>query len=572
MPRYTAKNDAGRKVTFEWDGQDAPTDADMEEIFAASSSPTGKTGYVPPLSPEQQAANVTKAQQEAVKSLPWGERFAGGVGKGLMDTYAGVGQLATKATDALGITEGASDRITKSYGAERDLYNKATQGDVASRVGEVGGNLALGALVPMGGAAGVAAKGGVKLGGTLGKVMASRVGSMAAGGALEGAAMGGTQFAGEGDSRTQNAMLGGALGGALPLAGKATVETAKVAGKWGNKLLGKAAEEFSGVSEEALRTYGTGLGDGAKKIREAAGTQHDIGQKLVNMLDKLDDYLPEKEIVDKALNEMPPVNVTKTLETLEGAKSGGVLKSSRDVNEKIAGLVDDLRAATDEAGNIPAQAYREIRKELDVLAGDAFGKESNKFISAVKQARHQMADDLVKTAEASGNPEYIDAMQSMAKKLQTADNLKSFLGKSAQTREQRAESFVSTLFGKNKEERQKAVQAMGEIFGQDFIEQSKLAHLAAELGEGGKPSLLPRQFTGRSALGPVFSGGLIAAGGGPLSAIPTALSSPRLSSLALGATDAAGRNIAETGKRLKPIGLRALQLGARAGTYQGARE
>jgi hypothetical protein len=233
------------------------------------------------------------------------------------------------------------------------------------------------------------------------------------------------------------------------------------------------------------------------------------------------------------------------------------------VNEKIAGVIQDLTDAADQSGNIPAVAYREIRKELDQLAVDAFGKESNKFITAVKMARHQMADDLVQTAKASRNTEYVDAMQSMADKLRKADDLKAFLGKSAQTREQRAESFISTLFGKNKEERQKAVTAMGEIFGEDFIQQSKLASLAAELGEGGKPSILPRQFTGRSALGPILSGGIIATGGGAGSVIPMALSSPRLSSLALGAADATasqGGKLARQLGRFQPIASRTAAL------------
>lgn len=507
-----------------------------------------QTGYVPPLSPEQQAANIEKAKQDAVRSLPVGERFTAGVGKGLMDTFTGIGQLATKATDAVGITDGANKKLTDWYSGERQAYNEGTKGDIASRVGEVAGNVAIGAAIP-GGGAGLVGKAGLKIGGRIGGALASKLGSAAISSGIEGAALGASQFAGEGESRLQNTALGGAAGAVLPIAGKAVV----AGGKLVNKALGKAAQELSGVSEEALRKYGTGLGQGAQDIRQAAGTQHEIGQKLVKMLDNLDEYLPEKDIVDKALETMPPVNVSSTIATLEKAKTGGVLKSSREVNDKISGIIQDLTGAADETGNIPAVAYREIRKELDQLAGDAFGKESNKLITAVKMARHQMADDLVKTAEASGNPEYTQAMADMATKIKAADNLKSFLGKSAQTREARAESFVSTLFGKNKEERQKAVQAIGEIFGQDFIEQSKLASLAAQLGEGGKPSLLPRQFTGRSALGPLLTGGALHIGGGPAAVIPTVLSSPKLAAGALGIADATARAGGKAASRLSPL-------------------
>lgn len=537
----------------------------LGEIFGDSQ------GYTPPLSAEQQVANVQKAKQDAVKSLPLMDRVLGGVGKGLMDTYAGVAQLATKATDAVGLTDDASGRVTRSYGAERQAYNEGTKGDIASRLGEVGGNVALATLIPTGGTAGLTAKLGTKLGGKMGSILTSSLGRASVGSALEGAAIGATQYAGEGESRLNNAILGGVTGGAIPVAGKVLKEGAKVTGAFANKALGKAAQELSGVSEEALRKYGTGLGEGAKQIRAASGTQHDIGEKLVTMLDKLDDYLPEKDAVDKALQAMPEVNVSNTLKTLQDAQTGGVLKSSRDVNEKIVGLIDDLTKAADQNGNIKAVTFREIRKELDQLAGDAFGKESNKFVTAVKQARHTMADDLVQAAEASGNQEYTQAMRGMAEKIRAADNLKQFLGKSAQTREARAESFVSTLFGKNKEERQKAVEAMGQIFGDDFLEQSKLAHLAAELGDGGKPSLLPRQFTGRSALGPIVSGGLYAAGAAPAAIIPTALSSPRIASMALGAADALGTGSKKLAQKSRPLATRLLPLASRVGSMEASR-
>lgn len=38
MPRYTVRNAEGREVTFDWHGQGEPTDADMEEVFAAAGS------------------------------------------------------------------------------------------------------------------------------------------------------------------------------------------------------------------------------------------------------------------------------------------------------------------------------------------------------------------------------------------------------------------------------------------------------------------------------------------------------------------------------------------------------
>jgi hypothetical protein len=46
MPQYTVRNDKGREVTFEWHGQGEPTDADMEEVFAAAGDePAEKPWY-----------------------------------------------------------------------------------------------------------------------------------------------------------------------------------------------------------------------------------------------------------------------------------------------------------------------------------------------------------------------------------------------------------------------------------------------------------------------------------------------------------------------------------------------
>ena len=75
-----------------------------------------------------------------------------------------------------------------------------------------------------------------------------------------------------------------------------------------NKLLGKFAEELSGVSEEALRKAKP-VSKGAKALKVAAGTQRKIGKKILNNLENLDEFLPESGIINKALKDMPPVNI-----------------------------------------------------------------------------------------------------------------------------------------------------------------------------------------------------------------------------------------------------------------------
>lgn len=333
----------------------------------------------------------------------------------------------------------------------------------------------------------------------------------------------------------------------ISLAGKTAGKALTAVGKKGNELLGKLTQELSGVSEETLRKVGSGLGKGAKELKDAAGTQKQIGDKLLDALDNFDDYLPEKKIVSDALQNMPPVNVNNTINTLSQAKATGMLSGTKKINSEIDELITDIAAAADDQGNMPAAQFSELRKEIDKVIGDNFGKSTNDYLLAAKKARYQMADDLIKTAESSGNAEYVTAMKSFSDKLKLSDELKGYIGKSAQVRDRRVESFIGTLFGKNKGDRQNVIESLGKVFGEDFLKDSKLASMAAELGTEGVAGVLPRQFTGRSTLGAGLTIGGAAAGFGPASAIPLALSSPRIAAGALAGATAAGKGLSATG-------------------------
>lgn len=296
------------------------------------------TGYTPPLSPEQQSASITKARQDAVKSLPIGERFAAGVGKGLMDTYAGLGQLATKATDAVGITDGANKKLTQAYQGERDLYESATQGDVASRVGEVGGNLALSALVPVGGAAGLAAKGGKALGGKIGGMLASRVGSMAAGGAAEGAAFGAAQFADEDESRLANTAVGGAIGGAIPAAVGAIKPIRQAISK-GRNIISRLSEIDEAALQKAANDPGA-LSDAVRMQRRTGGDMSGVADDLMG---RVQGVANEEDLAIQAVNAD---RKTRLQQELLQARPGEPIASLADVSPYGAGKRIEAAAQT----------------------------------------------------------------------------------------------------------------------------------------------------------------------------------------------------------------------------------
>lgn len=278
---------------------------------------------------------------------------------------------------------------------------------------------------------------------------------------------------------------------------------AKIAQKgvsFGNKLLGRFAQELSGVSEEALRKAGTKAGREA--LESAAGSQREIGKKILATLDDYDKFLPEKQAIDNALDNMGNIDGKKIIDALKKHKVGSKLKQSKAANESIQQMIDDVAASVGKDGKISPKEAIQLRREIDDVIGDAFGKgDSGKFVNAAKSARNEIKNALLESAELSGNTEYAEAMKTLAKKMDLQDRLKGFVGKSKNTQEERIQGFVDNLFGKNKENRQDVIRDLGELFGEDFLEESKLARLASELGPEGKASLIPRQSTGRAFIG-----------------------------------------------------------------------
>jgi len=281
-------------------------------------------------------------------------------------------------------------------------------------------------------------------------------------------------------------------------AAKSSAVTTGKALKGIDKTIGKIAQETSGVSEEALRMAGTKAG--RKTLKNAANKQYEIGKKLVDMVDNAEDYMPEREIVNNALDNMPPINLKNVLQEIDNAKVIEGSPSAIAANKRL----DELKNIyTKVAAEKPVNAknYRELRKQLDYEIQSAFNKDPGEASIFEKQAmkiRTAMKKELENAAELSGNPEYVDAMKNWHDKINKLDKLKSFLGKNSTTRGNRAESFVANLFNKNKTQQQKILKDISDIFGNDFNAEAKLTYLANELGPEGKASWLPRWTTGRS--------------------------------------------------------------------------
>jgi len=400
---------------------------------------------------------------------------------------------------------------------------------------------------------------GIITGGLLGPWALGGRGVMAVGGRLAGAgAIEGAQSA---SIHQASDMLGGEKFDPKEAATEVAFSTAfpfipaavKPLRKFANKSLGRLAEELSGSSEKALRMYGGGGSVGAKKLKNIAGKRWEVGMRLLEALDNFDKYIPEKQIVDKALLKMPNINMVKTLKEIRGQIEQMPLPETNSVSiEKLKTILKDFSKKKD----LPPIRFKKLRKDLDDLI-DWNAAGAKPFNSSLKAIRHTMKEQLVETAEKSGNPQYVTAMKGWRDKLEKRDALMEVLGKTGKSRRNRIESFLSTLMGKNKESRRLALQDLKDILGEDFVDQAQLMQLAETLGPSGIPTWLPRQYTGRSLLASNTATTQIGAGAylnNPYlmasGALTAAMGSPKIASRVLRAADVIGGKLDQSGRNI----------------------
>ncbi len=277
---------------------------------------------------------------------------------------------------------------------------------------------------------------------------------------------------------------------------KATKAGIKAVIEFPNKLLGKAQQQLTGVAEEALRKGGTRAG--RQELQKGFGTQGKIAKKILHKLDNLDDYLPEKQIIEEALAAIPEISINKTTRALRGYIDPQAIGKGKSANKKIAALADDIDNTF--AKKINGTKFRALRMKIDDEIGD-FGKDDpGQYKKALLAARTQMKEMMERATAKTGNPQHATAMKSMHEKLTLADKFKGYTGKSRLARERATENFVKRLFGKPEDARE-TLEGLSKIFGEDFVKESKIAQLAGQLGEGGRADLFPRWTTGKSLLG-----------------------------------------------------------------------
>lgn len=268
-----------------------------------------------------------------------------------------------------------------------------------------------------------------------------------------------------------------------------------------NKYAGKIAQEMSMVSEDALRMAGTK--EGRELLKANAGKENEIGQKLVEMMNSPETYAPNKAKFDLALSNMGDVDIMPVIKALQETKikrsSGKILPHEQVANDAIQ---EDINALLGSNGktSLPAPEALNLRQGMDKNID--FNSPEGKILNeAKKTGRLAFKNLLIDKAKATGNTEYITQMESWSKQLDARDRLEHFLGKNKESQQDRAEAFVHNLWGKNKKNRQKVMSDIGEVFGSDFVNESKLANLSAQLGPEGTLANFSRASTGKAKLG-----------------------------------------------------------------------
>lgn len=308
----------------------------------------------------------------------------------------------------------------------------------------------------------------------------------------------------------------GLITAAIPTALKAVKYSAIGGAKLSKELAEGLLGLFSGRKAGDLKKYGFGFGKGAKELAEASGKEHEIGQKLVEELNKYDPVANDR--IQETLKQMPDIEIDDLVKTLEKSKIPNPSTTEADaVNEAIQKQIDRI---VDEPIK-SAVEYKDLVAQLQNTVGNNFGKESKNYTNAMKAASQHGSNKLKKVAEASGNQQFIEDTKIIADKLAIKDKLMYKLGGSDIAQQYNAEAFIERIGKMNDKELALIIKDFEKLYDVKILDDAILAAQAKRLGPGGVPPNLPDNFlrpavatvTGLGAIGLPFSSPRIAAGG-----------------------------------------------------------
>lgn len=329
--------------------------------------------------------------------------------------------------------------------------------------------------------------------------------------------------------------MGEVVSGAAQGAKQAVTAPIRAVGKKADNILGELFETQTAIPENVLRLAGTKEGKAFLKANK--GKAYEIGQKFIDDVYHPVGKFPEAKDLPEMLDNLPAMNPNGLINALENAKIANPAPDLKKVNDKLdANIAWIANTAIKNNGKISSKEILNIRKQLDGLIDEAYGKAANDYITGLKDARHATRQALLDAAELSGNTEYAQKMQAINKKLQIIDRLKERLGSERNTGEGRVESFLRNLFNEGKTNVREIMSDFDEAFGTNYLTRANAAKLADYTNKEGDIPLLSKWPTGKAgALGLIGS---------------VTVGSPRLASKVLPFTE----KMANLGRPNKPIG------------------
>lgn len=344
-------------------------------------------------------------------------------------------------------------------------------------------------------------------------------------------------------------VMGAITGGAVPALGAGVKKTAEVAspyirqaGRAVDKGLGGLVEQISGNKASTLRAFNRN----AEAIKGASNTQAEIGANLVDFLQSQKSGLPEVQQAELLLEKLPPVNATRLLKHLQSAAGKGNNPGEDSGKKLLLEWANRFSSRMDSKGMVPASVMNEFKRDMQRAAEDAFGKETNHYLTNLKIGSRVARMSIEEAARAKGGEAgklYVDLMGRAAGKVSLLKFMGRQLGNSVEVQEKRAEGFISNIFGKNKTVVQQRLADLDSKFGTNFLEQARNANYAKELGPNGVPQMLSTHPTGRSLIGMALGGAAGAAVGAVTGDSPktgaligAVASSPRAGAMMLGAS------------------------------------
>jgi hypothetical protein len=362
-------------------------------------------------SPEKPAQNPYEsmsdadlmAQYEKVKPTPQTlhnvtddmstfQKFAAGLGKSMVDTGRGVGQL-------MGL-------VSQQEIDESAKTDKALMGTTAGLIGNVGGQVAQMAIPGAGAAKGLQ--------------MAGLGGKLLAGGAIARAAAGGASFAASqpvltGNSRAENAAIGGLAGGAGQGAVSGLQALAKPA----------AAAMSPAVSQLAAKAEAMGIPISAAQLSDSK-----FVKTLASVLEKLPftgagntrtaQQQSFNQAVSKTFGEDAPA-ITQQVYSNAKSRIGGEFErlssqnslnvsdgllnklvtlqdeaqrfGSNDTARAVASAIDELLSKADKSGVVPGKAYQSLDSKLGKMTKT--GDEKAMYLAQVRDAVRSSMDDSI---------------------------------------------------------------------------------------------------------------------------------------------------------------------------------